>query len=184
MSVYAGRIKFVRRLFVRSFGHYDINEIQHRARQLCTSFTPAQHPALPLPAYPLAVPCHLPFQPVQPVHLPPTLASPSPSLTSANVSSFAWRPWATPSTFSAVSLLLPLPSPFLLPPSLTCPAAHFALISSQLCMQKCNVLLVFYLPNPPYPCCCRRPCLLAFYCVFHTAAFRLSRSLPFSFSDS
>lgn len=41
------------------------------------------------------------------------------------------------------------PSPFLPSPFFTCPAAHFALISSQLCMQKCNVLLVFYLPNPP-----------------------------------
>lgn len=74
------------------------------------------------------------------------------------------------------------PSLFLLSPSFTCPAAHFALISSQLCMQKCNVLLVFYLPNPLTLPPCHRPCLLAFYCVFHTAAFRLCLSHSLSHS--
>lgn len=145
MTVDAGRIKLVGRWFVRSFGHYDVNEIQHRARQLCTSFTPAHTTLRPCVATHLHWPSTCSACPaVQPVHLPP----PSPSPTTANVGSFAWRPRATPSPFSAFYLLRRF-FPFLPSPFFTCPAAHFALISSQLCMQKCNVLLVFYLPNPP-----------------------------------
>lgn len=112
MTVDAGRIKLVGRWFVRSFGHYDVNEIQHRARQLCTSFTPAHttlRPCLPThlhwPSTCSACPA------VQPVHLPPH----SPSPTTANVGSFAWRPRATPSPFSAF-YLLPRFFPFSFPP--------------------------------------------------------------------
>lgn len=159
MSVYAGRIKFVRRLFVRSFGHYDINEIQHRARQLCTSFTPAQHPPPSLP--PACMPAHWQWlatcsglSSLSTYLLPRLLLllllplpmsarlhgahGPRPLHSQQSHSPFPYHP----------STLYHLPSHFLLSPSFTCPAAHFALISSQLCMQKCNVLLVFYLPNP------------------------------------
>lgn len=113
MTVDAGRIKLVGRSFVRSLGHYDVNEIQHRARQLCTSFTPAQHPPAP------CLPTHLHWPSTcsacPAVHLPPPPPSPSP--TTANVGSFAWRPRATPSPFSAFHLLpLCFPFPSLFPP--------------------------------------------------------------------
>lgn len=51
-------------------------------------------------------------------------------------------------------------------PVARCPlSAHFALISSQLCMQKCNVLLVFSLVVVLIFVFCL--CRLAFYCVLY-----------------
>lgn len=74
--------------------------------------------------------------------LPPTSLSPSPSLTSANVSSFAWRPWATPSTFSAVSLPLPLPSFYPLPPSFSLPS--FSLLHLSGCTFRFNFVAIMH----------------------------------------
>lgn len=147
MTVDAGRIKLVGHSFVRSLGHYDVNEIQHRARQLCTSFTPAHHPPAP------CLPTHLHWPSTcsacPAVHLPPPPPSPSP--TTANVGSFAWRPRATPSPFSAFHLL-PLYFPFLLPPfsllHLSGCTFRFNFVAIMHAKVQCFVGILFTQPPP------------------------------------
>lgn len=146
MTVDAGRIKLVGRWFVRSviMTLMKSNTEQGSCAQASHLHTP--------PSAPACLPTCIGLPPALPVQLSSLstylllrLLLPLPM--SARLHG-AHGPRPLHSQHST-SFLASSPFSFLASPFFTCPAAHFALISSQLCMQKCNVLLVFYLLNPP-----------------------------------